>query len=67
MQHKQQHLLHMLLQQLDAAFTNISAASGNFVSSLHGGMFSVVAIKSPKPMWMLRRDIVFETPESTIF
>jgi hypothetical protein len=58
-QHMQQQRLHMLLQQLEAALTKISAASGNFGSSRPGGIFSTVAVKLPNPMPRLRRSIIF--------
>lgn len=66
-QHKQQHLLPKVLQQLEAAFTKISATSGNFGISDPGGKFSAVAVKSPKPMPRFCNIIVLGTSESNIF
>lgn len=63
----QQHLLATLLQQLEAAFTKISATSGNFGISDAGGRFSAVAVKSPKPMPRFCNIIVLGTLEFNIF
>jgi hypothetical protein len=49
MQHMQQQRFRHLVQQSEAALTNISALSGNF-SSAPGGVFSIVAAKLPKPI-----------------
>lgn len=57
-QHIQQHCLHIMLQQLEAALMIISAASGNFDSSAPGRRFSAVAVKLPKPTPRFLRNIL---------
>ena len=59
MQAMQQHLFHIAPQQLEAALTKISAASGSFGSSDPGGMFSAVATKLPKPTCSVGSNIGF--------
>lgn len=67
MQHMQQQWLHILPQQFEAAFMNISAASGNFASPYPGGMFSVVAVMSPNPIPRLYNNIFLKFFNSTTF
>lgn len=67
MQHMQQQCLHIVPQQFDAAFTRISAASGNFACSAPGGKFSTVAVKLPKPMQRFLSIICLWTLGSGIF
>uniref|UniRef100_A0A2P2J2K3 Uncharacterized protein n=1 Tax=Rhizophora mucronata TaxID=61149 RepID=A0A2P2J2K3_RHIMU len=52
----------MLPQEFEAALMMISATSGNFGSSTPGGVFSVVAIKLPKPTQRLRSSSVILWP-----
>jgi len=56
----QQHLLHKETQQLEAALTNFSAASGAFCSPNPGGTFSLVAVLSPNPIPRLCSGIVLD-------
>lgn len=56
-----------LPQQMEAAFTNISVASDDFVSSVPGGTFSAVAFKFPNPTPRLPRSMFFWLVESTLF
>lgn len=65
MQHMQQHLSHSILQQLDAAITNISAASCFTVEP--GGVFSAVAVRSPKPSPRFWSIITFCSLGSSVF
>jgi hypothetical protein len=66
-QHIQQHCLHIMLQQLEAALMIISAASGNFDSSAPGRRFSAVAVKLPKPTPRFLRNILLRPWESTFW
>lgn len=52
MQHIQQQYPHILVQQSEAAFTMISAASGGFGSVKPGAIFSAVAFTFPNPIPM---------------
>ena len=57
----------MFPQQFEAALRMISAASGNFESSAPGGMFSAVAVKSPKPGQKFLSSILLGAGGSSFF
>lgn len=58
-QHIQQHWPNILLQQLEAAFTNISAASGSLMGSDPGRISSIVAERFPNPTQRFLIMVVF--------
>lgn len=66
MQQGQQQKLHRLPQQLEAALTNISAASG-FLSPVPRGVLSDVASKFPKPTPQNGNSIILSPLGGTIF